>query len=296
MEKQVGERSGDHARGSPRGKTIDNPQRAEPRTRAICADLLLYHEDLFRRSVREGAFTGGIPAELQEGRDLYDQRVTEAIRGPDSPPMDNNEIECYCWETMVRRRVTRSELPAYGYLYIYGGNMAAAIVALVSLVALPAALISGELSPRDGWLIYWLVFALGSLLILGFSLHVWRRHRRAAEPSTNKPGWNPRLLPHFIAVGCVIGAVVLGLMYSQYVSMQQQRKENFCSDFGRSVYRIHATIEACEAQICHCWGEAVRHPAELTASSYLPTDPERRAMVLCLQKRLNRDDGDDGPR
>jgi hypothetical protein len=59
---------------------IDDPERAERLARAICADLRLYHWDALRRVVESHTFPGEMAEPLEEGRALFDQRVSDELR------------------------------------------------------------------------------------------------------------------------------------------------------------------------------------------------------------------------
>jgi hypothetical protein len=61
-------------------RLIDDPERADRLARAICADLRLYHWDALERVVESHTFPGEMAEPLEEGRALFDRRVSDEIR------------------------------------------------------------------------------------------------------------------------------------------------------------------------------------------------------------------------
>jgi len=61
-------------------KPIDKPERARQLARAIASDLSLYHEDKIVAGIENDNLFDVMAPEIQEGRDLFAQRVNEDIR------------------------------------------------------------------------------------------------------------------------------------------------------------------------------------------------------------------------
>lgn len=59
--------------------TIDNPKRARQLARAIASDLTLYHEAKILEGISSDTLFGVMKDEIDEGRDLFQSRVTSDI-------------------------------------------------------------------------------------------------------------------------------------------------------------------------------------------------------------------------
>ena len=60
---------------------IDNPKRARQLARAIASDLTLYHEAKILDGIANDSLFDVMKDEMQEGRDLFQSRVTPEIFG-----------------------------------------------------------------------------------------------------------------------------------------------------------------------------------------------------------------------
>jgi hypothetical protein len=61
--------------------TIDNPKRARQLARAIASDLTLYHEAKILDGIANDTLFDVMKEEIDEGRDLFQSRVTAEIFG-----------------------------------------------------------------------------------------------------------------------------------------------------------------------------------------------------------------------
>ena len=55
---------------------IESPEQAMRLARAICSDVSLYNEEKIVRSIEQDDFFDALRDELEEGRELYAQRVS----------------------------------------------------------------------------------------------------------------------------------------------------------------------------------------------------------------------------
>jgi hypothetical protein len=59
----------------------DNPDRARMLARAIASDLMLYNEERLTKAIQNDAVFEELSEEIEEGRQLFKSRVTDAIFG-----------------------------------------------------------------------------------------------------------------------------------------------------------------------------------------------------------------------
>ena len=59
----------------------DNPDRARMLARAIASDLMLYNEERLTKAIQNDAVFEDLSDEIQEGRALFQSRVTEEVFG-----------------------------------------------------------------------------------------------------------------------------------------------------------------------------------------------------------------------
>ena len=57
----------------------DNPERARMLSRAIASDLMLYNEERLTRAIQDDAVFEELSDEIEEGRRLFQSRVTPEI-------------------------------------------------------------------------------------------------------------------------------------------------------------------------------------------------------------------------
>jgi hypothetical protein len=57
----------------------DNPERARMLARAIASDLMLYNEERLTRAIQNDAVFEDLSEEIEEGRTLFESRVTADI-------------------------------------------------------------------------------------------------------------------------------------------------------------------------------------------------------------------------
>jgi hypothetical protein len=58
---------------------IESPEQAMRLARAICSDVSLYNEEKIVRAIEQDNFFDALRDELEEGRELYQQRVSPEL-------------------------------------------------------------------------------------------------------------------------------------------------------------------------------------------------------------------------
>ena len=59
---------------------IDNPEAANRLARAIASDIMLYNEEKIIEGIRADTLFDVLAAEIEEGRELYNSRVSPALQ------------------------------------------------------------------------------------------------------------------------------------------------------------------------------------------------------------------------